>query len=251
MHRRSRHLNPKDAGAFLALDSRFISGVSDGSSISSWTSRTGSNDVSQATSGNQPVYKTNVYSGQPSVRFTKSSLQHMRTGNGPFGTTSNIWLLAVASVNNTTGTATYSYHAVLNHGDFATYAGTTSEIIFENKSRKWASTAASGSTPSSVIDSANQSQNVASVATSQCAASSAINLNVNGVSIGNGSNLPGNINNISTPVGIGARGTGTVTQDDALDGDIGQVIYAASSFSSSLTKRLRHSAAYSFKIACS
>lgn len=248
MHRRARHLNPKDAGAFLALDSRFISGVSDGSSISSWTSRTGSNDASQATSANQPVYKTNIVSGQPVVRFTKSSLQYMRTGNGPFGTTSGISILAVASVN---AIGSPNYQTFLNHGDYATYTGTVAEMTCDANSRKIASMAVSGSTPSQVIDSASQSQNSFFVATSRCSSSGALNLNVNGVSIGNGSTLPGNINNLSTPVGIGARGTGTVAALDALDGDIGQIIYAASDFGSSLLKLIRHASAFSFKIACS
>lgn len=247
MRARQRHSNPKDAGAFLSLDSRFISGLANGAAVSTWTSRTGTNNATQATTARQPIYTTNVFGGQPSVKFTKANTHFMRTGNGPFGTTSNIWILAVASKN-----ATADFGAVINQGDFTTFGATVAELIFGNGTRRWSTLVSGGSSPgSTVLDASAQTQNVASIAVASCAASSGVNLNVNGVSVGTGSSLPGNINNASTPVGIGGRGSGTVGSADALDGDIAQIIYAAVSMSGGLAKRLRHSAAFSFKIACS
>ena len=70
MHRRARHLNPKAAGAIQVLDSRFISGLSDGSAVGTWSDRSGkSYDMSQSTSGAKPTYKTAIQGGQPIVRF--------------------------------------------------------------------------------------------------------------------------------------------------------------------------------------
>lgn len=72
MHRRSRHLNPKAAGALIALDARFLS-LSGGASVSTWTNRTGSNDLTQATAANQPTFQTAVQGGCPVVRFDGSN----------------------------------------------------------------------------------------------------------------------------------------------------------------------------------
>lgn len=74
MRARHRHFNPKGTGAVLALDSRFITGLADGANVSTWTSRTGSNNATQATSGNQPTYETNELNGNPVVLFNGSKV---------------------------------------------------------------------------------------------------------------------------------------------------------------------------------
>lgn len=67
MHRRARHLNPAAAGAFAAYDSRFITGLTDGASVSSWSDRTA--NANTLTGTNQPTYETNELNGNPVVRF--------------------------------------------------------------------------------------------------------------------------------------------------------------------------------------
>ena len=69
MRARHRHFNPKAAGAVAAYDARFISGLSDGDNVSTWASRTGTNDATQTSVGNQPQYETNEIGGQPVVNF--------------------------------------------------------------------------------------------------------------------------------------------------------------------------------------
>ena len=73
MRARHRHFNPKAAGAVAAYDARFISGLSDGDNVSTWASRTGTNDATQATTGKQPNYETNEINGQPVVNFTPAN----------------------------------------------------------------------------------------------------------------------------------------------------------------------------------
>jgi hypothetical protein len=73
MRARHRHFNPKSAGAVAAYDARFISGLSDGDNVSTWASRTGTNDATQSTVGNQPNYETNEIGGQPVVNFTPAN----------------------------------------------------------------------------------------------------------------------------------------------------------------------------------
>lgn len=72
MHRRTRHLNPSSAGAVVALDARFLK-LSDGAAITSWTNRTGTNNLTQATAANQPTFKTAIQGGSPVVRFDASN----------------------------------------------------------------------------------------------------------------------------------------------------------------------------------
>ena len=70
MHRRARHLNPKDAGALVALDSRFGFTVANGSAIGTWEDRTNNNnDAKQATTTKQPTYNTNQLNGNPVITF--------------------------------------------------------------------------------------------------------------------------------------------------------------------------------------
>jgi hypothetical protein len=73
MGRRSRHLNPKHLGAIQSVDSRFITGISNGAGVGTWSDRAGSLDYSQGTSGEQPTYTTNSINGQPSVNFDGSN----------------------------------------------------------------------------------------------------------------------------------------------------------------------------------
>lgn len=73
MRARHRHFNPKDAGAVAAYDARFITGLSDGDNVSTWSSRTGTNDATQSTAGKQPNYETNEINGNPVVNFTPAN----------------------------------------------------------------------------------------------------------------------------------------------------------------------------------
>lgn len=68
MRKRVRHFNPAHAGASCVLDSRYITGLSNGDSIGTWVDRTGSNSPSQSVSANKPVYTVAVQGGNPSVR---------------------------------------------------------------------------------------------------------------------------------------------------------------------------------------
>ena len=69
MHRRARHLNPGSAGAVLTLDSRFITGLSDGDPVSTWTDRSGSGNNATGSATARPTFQINEQGGQPAVQF--------------------------------------------------------------------------------------------------------------------------------------------------------------------------------------
>lgn len=94
MGRRVRHLNPISAGANLALDSRFIVGLSNNSNVQSWTSRIGAAvTFSQPTSARQPIYLTNIQGGQPVVRFTFANQQWMSNSSIMINPTLPAWTI--------------------------------------------------------------------------------------------------------------------------------------------------------------
>ena len=69
MRARQRHLKPKSIGAMVSLDSRYIN-QSNNSAISSWGDNSGnSNNATQATSANRPLYFTSILGGNGVVRF--------------------------------------------------------------------------------------------------------------------------------------------------------------------------------------
>lgn len=69
MRARHRHFNPKDAGASGVYDARFISGIANNAAVGTWNSRTGTNTATQATSANQPIYRTDQLNGNPVLQF--------------------------------------------------------------------------------------------------------------------------------------------------------------------------------------
>ena len=73
MRARHRHFNARFAGASGVYDSRFISGLANNDAVSTWSSRTGTNDATQATAANKPVYKTGQLNGNPVVEFDGSN----------------------------------------------------------------------------------------------------------------------------------------------------------------------------------
>lgn len=69
MRARQRHFNPGSAGAVLALDSRFIFGLSDAAQISTWTDRSGRGNNATNSGSPRPTLQPNQAAGYPSVKF--------------------------------------------------------------------------------------------------------------------------------------------------------------------------------------
>jgi hypothetical protein len=70
MRARQRHFNARDCDAALCLDARFITGLSDGNAVSTWSDRSrNAADAVQSNATNQPEYKEAIQGGQPVVRF--------------------------------------------------------------------------------------------------------------------------------------------------------------------------------------
>jgi hypothetical protein len=73
MRARQRHFNPKDAGADLVLDARYIN-QSNNTAVSSWADRSGNAyNAAQSTALNQPTFRTGQQGGNGGVDFDGSN----------------------------------------------------------------------------------------------------------------------------------------------------------------------------------
>lgn len=243
-HRRNRHFNPKNAGAAVAIDSRFLL-LNDNNAVSSWPDRLGgarNNDFSQGTVALQPTYKTNAMNGLPVVRFNADS---MSTASS-FGTNNSLsgnpamTALSVHVKTTITGGSIYGWGDVFN--------ALSACGIYDNYTsfNQLAFAGANG---------ANFTTLEANVNAITCwkKPAGAINLTNrfrNGVNMNTGvssSNTP----NINGGQGLAIGQWAGYTTDSRLIGDIAILAIFASQLSDALQKRVQFYSAFSFKIACS
>lgn len=243
MRARQRHLNPKNAGAIVALDSRFIAPQADGSAVSSWPDRLGgtANDFSQSTGASQPAYTLNAINGNPAVRFSNDFMSTAVS----FGTNNSISgnpAITIVSVHNKTSSTNGSF---VGWGDtqnslsacgllddnasfvgFAFAGGNIARMTAFATSQNFITVLKK---PSGAINTASRLRNGASVATGTPSSSTP---NING--------------NQACVIGRWANFT-----SNTLTGDLAYLLIFNSELSNSLQRRFESSAAFSFKIACS
>lgn len=219
MHRRARHVNPAHAGAFLALDSRFISGLSDGDPVATWPDRTSNgNDAIQATADYQPTFQAGEQGGCPVVRFP---------GTSEMDVTLSLTQFTAVMVTRRLGACSGTYHNFW----YLPAAPYKQVYALSDKFRFY-----DNATFSSNLDFLNEAQIISVIE------SSVVTIYQNGI---NG------YSSACTPVeATGTFKIGAATSAK-LNGDIATLIMYPSALSAPLRRRLEHAAAYSFKIACS
>lgn len=242
MHRRARHLNPRDAGATSALDARFLSGLNDGDGITTWTSRTGSNSPTQATANNKPLYKVNIQGGCPAALCDASA-----STSGRFMTFSTSPISGA-----TAASCIYSYERTSDAGsggpvvNFGNYfnsdhepfgASTTAYIGFASTTRhSWTTTALNVDAIRSIISK-----------------SGSYRVLTNGTQV---------FTTATNTVGVGGSarigGANLVRPDGTAEavayywvGYLHALAFFPLELTDSLRKRLEQSVGFSFKIACS
>jgi len=240
MRKRQRHLNPKAAGAYTALDSRFEFSVATGTAISSWVSRTGANNASQATGANQPLYTTNAINGQPALLFD---------GTNDFmtiSTTITANAVSVIGVGHKTSlgssaNAASRFTSIWNTANGATapgdYGATNSWTIFYYSAAAWRSYRAGA-------EILNLAQGYVPTVFGAVLDGSSVTGSIDGrTATGTTSSTALNSNQIRLGAAPGI--------DGYLNGYIGYLVYFLSVLESPLRRRLERGAGYAFKIACS
>ena len=245
MRARHRHLNQRDAGAVLVLDSRRISGLSDGNAVSQWddASRSAWN-VTQSTAALQPIYKTAIQGGQPVVRFDGANATNAgdRLISSSVSVSQTYSFVVVFQVSSSDANGAVIFDSY-NSTQSVFYRGTTGD----SADKFVMSSGGTGSPIPSRFEFANSNTNWNIVAgefnsgtrygaLNGTTATSTTNIGTNslsGISVGQ---IRGN----PTPV----------VTNYSLNGDIGLISIISTALPDPLRKRLEHAAALSFKIAC-
>ena len=239
MRARQRHFNAKDAGASCVYDARYITGLANNDAVSTWSSRTGTNDATQGTAANRPVYKTNQFNGNPVVEFdgTNDRLEFSKLN------ASAAWALCVVKRKSTN---TYQTIFVIQNtaGTNATFAGSVHSdpaygpVIFGNHQ---------GGFPNWPKGSSVRNDSWRSLYL---------------VWLGGGYNGTTFYNGFDDGVSFALTNSGNIgaipgaTSFIGLDsgswgGQMAQLVFATTSSTDSIRKRVSHAAAYSFKLASS
>lgn len=233
MRARQRHLKPKSLSATAAWDSRYVSGLSDGNAVSTWSDLSGNgNDATQATGTRQPLYKTAIIGGAPSIRFdgTDDNLSHTADNNS-----SECSIIAVLSRI----TAQTSYRGIFAAGAW-TSAGTM--MLSRTGLTPWGTYTGTDARASSTI--ATGSPTILVMIDN---AASGGSFYVQGVSDGT---WTGNTEGQEFKH-IGGVYSATAAANQVSNMDLGALYLLSSAASSALRRRLERGFGYSFKIACS
>lgn len=235
MHRRARHLNARHAGAGLVLDARRISGLNDGDAVSTWNDVSGNSyNATQATAANRPTYRTGVFGGSAACQFDGNDILETPSYSA------DIIHTAICVFKATTDCIVFERSVNANSQNGGIYQYTTvgfSTLVRGSgiqSSRNAASSWGNGSVPlmtTSVYSGSHNSHELRS----------------SGVSIATTSGSTSNPSGTyAQKIFIGAR-SGVIAP---ITGHIGLFIFSPY-LGAAITKRLEHSAAFSFKIQCS
>jgi hypothetical protein len=253
MRARQRHFNARDCDAALCLDARFITGLSDGSAVSTWSDRSRNAANATQTGANRPEYKEAIQGGQPVVRFDGTDDFFPMTTPLAAVFQNKSYGIVIATAKDRNPTAAPQTHMVFwsdnsqNLG-FARYSLVTKILNlnrFDSRSRRLDADSISAASLSpndsnwhilaSEQEWSNNTNRLRIEFTSRATAT---------YSSGGGSTS----NTASASVSIGSI-TGFVA-NNAAPIDLAQLVVLNTATTESLVKRLHHAAAFSFKIAC-
>ena len=241
MHRRARHLNPGSAGAVLALDSRFISGLSDGDPVSTWSDRTASGNNVTQTGSARPTYETFELNGNPSVRFSPTqtlkrdavtiatALTAIMTTKFPTGLRNHVCFEQAYQNSPSQGRAIAAVDGSYNFWD-------SNELFMID----------GGYTTSRGVDWSPYS-NISGASIQLYGMSSLRHIaKLNGVFVGSQKGTPQSLASLTGPLIFGSTAGTIRVQHDFFNLQVFEA-----DLSNSLIRRLEHAAAFAFKIPCS
>ena len=237
-------------GATLVLDSRYITGLSDGNAIGSWPDKSGNGyDPTQATAAAKPTYKTAIQGGNPVARFDGGDSLYKDQN---LSTVNALTVLAVCSfTDNTTRYVVFDAKNLSN-----TFEGFAIEQnTFLTAGQKYGFYTSNSSLDSATATSSGMK--IISVAANTTSGNTVVDTTtykVQGVTSALTAKIGGTYSNLTAVNGfmVGAfNSNGNPLAGVQHNGDIAQIIVLPSETTGATMKRLEHAAAYSFKIACS
>jgi len=242
MRARHRHFSYKAAGASLALDSRYIHGVSDGTTVQTWSDLSGNaRDATQSTAGSRATYKTSIQGGNGVLHFDGGDAY-----NAPFttGTAYSVYCVYKRSGSNTNQFNNVSF--VCASGVFNNNNGSARRYQLTYNDTPTFASSSNASAGSSMVITRNDNWNIHSVTAPIGSGTARYLLNEASEQTANVSALAG-VTSGTVRMSLGGASWDNLFQ---FNGDMGLLAAYESSHSASLRRRLNHHAAYSFKIAC-
>lgn len=246
-NRRQRHLNPASAGAILALDARYITSSVNNTTVQTWNSRPiATVSASQATSGSRANYLDSTINGMPGLVFDGADDFYDISDLSMTANRTSIWSMVVG-ISTTVGDAT-QYGLFTSNGLSASSNRFSQRLVqftqgFSGSFRRAdgdtnVTTSLQGNTAIPVVGivSCDFPNNIASSSVNGGTAATTGFTPASGGASGPTTNAVAN--RVGAASSILAR----------LNGKLGQVLFIPVLPSESLAKRLRHCAAYSFKI---
>ncbi len=111
-----------------------IPGVTHGSGVALWSDVSGNGfDVVQATAGNQPVFETDIFNGQPAVKFTAASSQYLEnTTQDPFaaGAARTVFVAARNTQLGSAGATFICFRLTARAAVYQTYVDSSNPGLF-------------------------------------------------------------------------------------------------------------------------
>lgn len=242
MRARQRHFNPGSAGAMIALDSRFITGLSDNDLVSIWSDRSrNANNVSQSVDDNKPKYKTSQLNGNSVVRFDGNNDRLLRSDSGfPTG---NLTIITVQKLSQSLPNGRGGVIFMYGQSNF----GRMISFYYETNAAPGIDAFTFGQYGNGVWVS-----NVGTINAISCGYrnNSDYYMQINGART-----QQKTMTTATTVYGVNGFSIGSTNASQnyasTLNGDICVVEIFNSNIASALRRRLEHAAALSFKIACS
>ena len=249
MRARHRHLNPRAAGATLVLDSRYITGLSDGDPISTWDDKSGNGYSPTASSTARPIYKTSIQGGNAIARFDGSNDALYYNAN--LSTVDALSLLCVAKWD-ATNTRRPLFDAKNAAGNFKHFTIETN--TFTSTGDNYDFYSSNNALEGNVAVTTNF--RVISIAADTTNGNSIINNttykvdgSTNTLTLRTGNGNYQQLTNVNGFV-VGSFNDNGPTYGLFFDGDIGTIAAFPAQITGALMKRLEHAAAYCFKISC-
>jgi hypothetical protein len=228
MRARQRHFNMRDAGAIASYDSRFISGLSNSDPVNTWNDRSRSANNATQTGADRPVYTTNAINGLPALNLAVGKHMIIDSITNPNSST-----FMAAERRPSSGDTMPNFGKPST--DLYIYIWFADNVIYERY---------------------NNTQPLRTVATGQTQTGNFITCSVkngttssqhyrNGLTIGSQGTPPAS-NSDFTRIGFYTNALG----NNAADGIVGNYTLCDVAVGRPLQKRMEHSLAHSFKIAC-
>lgn len=239
MRARVRHFQPKDAGANLVLDARYIA-QGNSTAVSSWADRSGNAyNADQSTAARQPIYETAGIGGQGAVKFDGGDVLEIASGY----------------TNLLSGDNTYSIMAITNLSSFSSQpviVGQSPNFFFEYGNMSSVNYYYGQSSDFRTYGTTNtvMATNTSYIASFTKTAASSGTLYVNGTTQTSFTNTGSGLTTTPSASANLILGGYTAAAGFAVSGYIPMALFFKTDLSNAMRKRVDHFAARSWKFSC-